>query len=98
MLNVINHKFNKILLNFVCDSEICNWKQSYYTSNTAQKMKFSFKDFFSKCDQIHNHFIIAMREIGRGHTALKTFCGVMNMPPPMQIISFNEMQQNIASV
>ena len=54
-----------------------------------------------RCNQsfeINNHVIIAMREIGRGHTALKTFCGVMNMLPPMQIISFNEMQQNIASV
>ena len=39
-----------------------------------------------------------MREIGRGCTALKKFCGFMNMPLPMQIKSFNEMQQNIASV
>ena len=30
------------LLNFVCDSEICNWKQSYYTSNTAQEILNSF--------------------------------------------------------
>ena len=35
-----------------------------------------------------------MREIGKGHTALKTFCGFMNMQPPMQIKSFNDMQQN----
>ena len=36
------------------------------------------------------------------HTALKTFCGFINMPmqikPPMQIKLFNEMEQNIASV
>ena len=54
-----------------------------------------------RCNQsfeINNLVIIAMKEIGRGQTALKTFCGVMNMPSPMQIISFNEMQQNIASV
>ena len=41
---------------------------------------------------------IAMREIGRGHTALKTFCSFMNMPAPMKIKLFNEMQQNIALV
>ena len=29
--------------------------------------------------------IIAMREIGRGHTDLSTFCELMNLPPPMQI-------------
>ena len=39
-----------------------------------------------------------MREIGRGHIALKTLRGFLNMTPLMQIKSFNEMQQNIASV
>ena len=34
-----------------------------------------------------------MRETGRGHTALKTFCGFMNMPPPMQLKPFNELQK-----
>ena len=48
--------------------------------------------------EINNCAIIVMKEIGRGHTALKTFCGFMNMPPPIQIKSFNEMQQYIASV
>ena len=27
------------------------------TSNTAQKQKFSFKDIFSKCDQIRNFLL-----------------------------------------
>ena len=27
--------------------------QKYVTCHTAQKMKFSIKDFFSKCDQIY---------------------------------------------
>ena len=32
--------------------------------NTAQKMKFSIKDFFSKCDQIHRklHFLVSEDE------------------------------------
>ena len=47
---------------------------------------------------ITSRVIIAMREIGRGYIALKTFCGFLNMTPLMQIKSFNEMQQNIASV
>ena len=48
--------------------------------------------------ETNNRAIIAMREIGRGHTTVKNFCGFMNMPPPMQIKSFNEMQKNIVSV
>ena len=33
--------------------------------NTAQKMKFSIKDFFSKCDQIHRklHFLVSEDEL-----------------------------------
>ena len=33
--------FESSALNYLCD--------------TAQKMKFSIKDFFSKCDQIRSH-------------------------------------------
>ena len=33
------------------NSEFCQ------ASMTAQKMKFSVKDFISKCDQIHFHFL-----------------------------------------
>ena len=29
--------------------------QDYVVSDTAQKMKFSVKDFFSKCDQIRRN-------------------------------------------
>ena len=35
-----------LLLNFVAD------KKLIFGYNTAQKMKYSIKDFFSKCDQI----------------------------------------------
>ena len=31
-----------------------HWGSDYEKINTAQKMKFSIKDFFSKCDQIHS--------------------------------------------
>ena len=37
-----------------------------------------------------------MREIGEGHTALSTFCGLMNLPSPMQSKAFNEMQENLS--
>ena len=36
-----------------------------------------------------------MREIGKGHIDLLTFCGLMNLPPPMQSKTFNEMQENL---
>ena len=37
---------------------ILNLKNSRSVDNTAQKMKFSIKDFFSKCDQIRSFAIL----------------------------------------
>ena len=38
------------------------WKKSYRpTRNTAQKMKFSIKDFFSKCDHLENFIFCAVK-------------------------------------
>ena len=34
-------------------NSIIEHKQSVHYTNTPQNMKFSIKDFFSKCDQIH---------------------------------------------
>ena len=39
-----------------------------------------------------------MREIGRGHTSLSALCGVMNLPPPMNIKAYNDMQEKGVSV
>ena len=33
---------------------------------------------------------MAFREIGEGHADMNTFCGYMNMPPPIAEITFNE--------
>ena len=38
--------------------QICVYNANSITKNTAQKMKFSFKDFFSKCDQIRRKLLI----------------------------------------
>ena len=39
---------------------------------------------------------MTFREIGKGYSALETFFGIMNMPAPMNLKGFNEMQLNIA--
>ena len=49
--------------------------------------------------EINYRSILAMGETGKGHTALSTFNGLMNLPPPpMQIKSFNEIQDNFSEV
>ena len=43
--------------NFPLTEKRCSEKGSKFTGETAQKMKFSINDFFSKCDQIHSHLL-----------------------------------------
>ena len=46
---------------------------SFWWSDTAQKMKFSINDFFSKCDQIQSFLITFTEEIFNGSFI---FCAV----------------------
>ena len=46
--------------------------------------------------KINYQSIFAMREIGKGHSALSTFCGLMSLSSPMQIKPLNEMQKNLS--
>ena len=46
---------------------------------------------------INTRSIIAMREIGKGHTALKTLCGYMNISPPMTPKTFCDIQDYVIS-
>ena len=47
--------------------------------------------------EINYRAIIAMRETGKGFTGLSNFCGFMNLPPPMNVKAFNDMQAKTAS-
>ena len=38
-----------------------------------------------------------MREIGKGFTGLSNFYGFINLPPPMNVKAFNDMQEKITS-
>ena len=42
--------------------------------------------------------ILTFREIGNGHTAIETFCGLMNMPPPMTVNTYHETIANMHPV
>ena len=46
--------------------------------------------------QVNRRSVLAMRVIGRGHTALKKFCGIMDLPPPVAWPAFNGHQKAIA--
>ena len=35
--------------------------------------------------------VIAFREIGRGHRAIKSFTSLLNMPPPVSLKTYNSI-------
>ena len=47
-----------------------SWYDVLYTHNAAQKLKFSIKDFFSKCDQIQ--FLLLKKSLTKNFI----FCAV----------------------
>ena len=51
----------------------CGWA---YTFHTSKKQGYAF--------DANNRFVYAMRSFGKGHTAAKRFCALMNMPPSPQ--------------
>ena len=54
-------------------------KMSFIYINTAQKMKFSIKGSFSKCDQIHNKLRIRSHVLKKSFMENFMFCAVCIM-------------------
>ena len=70
----------------------CNWLSELYSSREIEQNNTPGSNPFD----INIRTIMTFREIGKGYSALETFCGIMNMPAPMNVKAFNEMQLKIA--
>ena len=53
----------------------CNWTTKYYTS---RKVKSNSK--VNSCCEVNVRAVMAMKDIGCGHTALEKLCGFLNLP------------------
>ena len=80
-----------LCLEFKCIK--CEWRKCFYTSKGVKNENLGAPSY-----EVNYLSIIAMRKIGRGHTSLSTLCGVMNLPPPINIKAYNDMQERIALV
>ena len=80
------------LLNLSC--LCCDWTKIFWTSCEVEKPKDARESRGRSSFDINTRIIIAFREIGKGFTAIKTFCGFMNIPPPMTQKSFADIQDN----
>jgi len=79
-------------LKLSCASSSCQWHQTFKTSksisyvqNKNNVTKYSSNKLFATNVQM----VIAFREIGRGHRAIKSFTSLLNMPPPISLKAYN---------
>ena len=86
--NGLAHKFN-----LTCRS--CSWKNETFSSRKLPNTRAGIHGRGKKAFEINTRTIIAFREIGKGYSALTTFCRCINMPPPMAQTSFDNLMDNI---
>ena len=77
----------------MCMEDDCDLNKFFYTSKEVKSNNLGASPF-----EIDYKATIATREIGKGFTGLSNFfCRFMNLPPPMNVKAFNDMQEKIAS-
>ena len=77
LLLFMNLRRNRDLSHFISvknSSDTCDWQGSFCTSKTLKSTK-GRPPF-----EVNVRTVLAFREIGKGHTAIKKYCGFMNMP------------------
>ena len=88
--NLINEKRGLACkLQFKCNS--CTWRNSHYTSKKIETGKKAGDKPFG----INYRTIVAFREIGKGHSAIETLCGFMNITPPMNNNSYTKAMKEL---
>ena len=86
-INIDEKKGLSQSLKFSCYS--CGWYKSFWTSREVKTKERGRKRF-----DINTRIIIAFREIGKAFASILTFCGFMNIPPPMTRKSFQDIQNS----
>ena len=92
-LEIYNVDKKGLFLQFSIECNHCDWT---YKFPSSPRFKFQEKDSRGqKWYEINIRSIIAFREIGRGHEAMKTFATMMNMTKLLTIASFNDINNNL---
>ena len=71
---------------FTLSCQGCDWKKPFYTSNELDNQSRGRKRL-----DINTRTVMAFRELGRGHSSLKKFCGIMSMRPPMNKKAYDDI-------
>lgn len=69
----------------------CLWKKEFFTSPVVEQSTSPGKNGF----EINLRFVMAFREVGRGHEAMKMFCQCLNLPCPMTYNSYQAINEKL---
>ena len=74
------------LFRLKCTKVQCKWTEIFATNRTVNKQVQRGKAPYG----INIRTVAAFREIGKGFAVIETFCGIMNMPQPMNRTTFRD--------
>ena len=69
----------------------CFWKKDFFTSPSVEQPSSPGKSGF----EINLRFVMAFREIGKGHEAMKNFCQCLNLPSPMAYNAYQAINEKL---
>ena len=75
---------NASFLKLKCNN--CDWKYVFYTSRKA-----------GRAFEVNRRIVYAFRAIGKGRSGATKFCGLMNMPPPLQSKAYKVQELHLNS-
>ena len=93
--NLIEEKRSGLesIFRFNCENKKCSAEtptKPFHSDPTIQVNKNGLVNH-----SINRRLALAMRYIGCGHSGLSTFCGIMNLPPPVKTSSFETIQDSL---
>jgi len=71
----------------------CDWEYSF--SSSPEFMLPGRDPRGAKSQEVNIRTVMAFREIGKGHEGMKIFSTIMNMPPPMSLPAYNDINSNL---
>ena len=73
----------------------CEWTSTFHSSELIQKQQNSGAK--RRAFDVNMRSVIAFREIGKGHEAMKCFSGFMNLSPPVTRKQYNKVNVKLHS-
>ena len=71
----------------------CKWGKKYCTSNIIPSKTAGPPEY-----EVNANAVQAFRELGMGYDSITTFCGNMNMPPPMNKTAYKRTNRKLRTV